>query len=253
MTTAENAALMRRYWPEANEHGLLSIVDRYVAPDVVSHPPASASPEPLVGRDAYKRFVEAQFYGNFPNLKTTIEDLIADGEFVGLRVTASSSRVRFSGMELFRLRDGRIIEQWGEFDGVAVAQQLGLMPTWEMPRLLAAVNGHATDARDVQSTMALGGQYVQAFPDAHNEVDTVLSDGAAVLTRGVFTGTHRGDFMGMPATGKRVRMTWMVYDRMSGGRIAERWVEQDAVGLLQQLAPAPQAAFGTTDSIRARR
>jgi steroid delta-isomerase-like uncharacterized protein len=144
-----NAAIIRRYWPEANAAGLLSVVDRYHAPDVISHPPASASPEPLVGLDAYKRFVVEHFYGTFPDLQTTIHDLVADDDLVGVRVTAAGTHsgpmlgmpptgkhIEFSGAELFRIRDGRIVEQWGEFDGIAILQQLGVMPQAESQRLL---------------------------------------------------------------------------------------------------------------------
>jgi predicted ester cyclase len=305
-----NAALIRGYWPEANAAGLLSIVDRYHAPGVISYPPASASPEPLVGLDAYKRFVVERFYGTFPDLQTTIHELVAENDMVGIRVTAAGTqsgplmgmpptgkRVEFSGAELFRIRDGRIVEQWGEFDGVAILQQLGLMPqpdgdtsiggsqlsvvgerTAEDNRSVGKGSAEANRAvvrhfydlcfnrPDVEwvdelttpdvalrhgGTMqdrATGKQLVAAFqaafPDAKNAVELMLADEHGVFTRGLFTGTHRGEFMGLQPTHRAVRMSWMALDHVANGRITARWVEQDTLGLLAQLGalPAPTAA-----------
>jgi len=139
----ENKTLVRRHWEEASRRGLQAVLDEFLAPDVVSHPPGSASPAPVYGVEAWKRFTAAQF-GAFPDLAVTVEDLIAEGDTVGARVTARGThagelmglpptgrRVTFSGMEVFRIADGKILEQWGEFDGLGLMQQLGVVPTPE--------------------------------------------------------------------------------------------------------------------------
>jgi predicted ester cyclase len=53
------------------------------------------------------------------------------------------------------------------------------------------------------------------------------------------TGTHTGDFFGIPATGKRVEFTGMYMVRIAGGQIVEHWGEEDGVSLLQQLGVIP--------------
>jgi predicted ester cyclase len=59
-----------------------------------------------------------------------------------------------------------------------------------------------------------------------------------------FYGTQRGEFQGLPPTGKSVTFTGINIARIEGGKIAELWSEFDALGVLQQLGaiPAPAAA-----------
>jgi steroid delta-isomerase-like uncharacterized protein len=45
------------------------------------------------------------------------------------------------------------------------------------------------------------------FPDAHEEIEDIVAEGKKVMVRLLFTGTHQGEFMGIPATGKRVEIT----------------------------------------------
>lgn len=139
----ENKALVRRFWEEASRRGLQAALEEFLAPDVISHPPASASPEPVRGLEDWKRFTAAQF-GAFPDLAVSVEDLIAEGDRVGARVTARGThagelmdlpptgrQVAFMGMEIFRIVGGKIVEQWGQFDAMSMMQQLGVVPTPE--------------------------------------------------------------------------------------------------------------------------
>jgi predicted ester cyclase len=64
--------------------------------------------------------------------------------------------------------------------------------------------------------------------------DTVV-EGDKVLVRWRSTGTHEGELMGIPPTGRRVTMTGFDLFRIEGGKIAEMWQEADRLGLLQQL------------------
>src|SRR5215469_3307851 len=60
-----------------------------------------------------------------------------------------------------------------------------------------------------------------AFPDIHWVVDETIAAGEKVVTRFTWTGTHRGPFLGIPATGRNVRVKGVVIDRLSGGRMAD--------------------------------
>jgi predicted ester cyclase len=53
-------------------------------------------------------------------------------------------------------------------------------------------------------------------------------------------GTHQGEFMGIPPTGKRVTFTGIWFARLKGGRLQEQWVSFDALGLLRQLGAIPE-------------
>jgi len=74
-----------------------------------------------------------------------------------------------------------------------------------------------------------------AFPDMHWSVEEQLTDGDRVLTRFEWTGTHRDTFLGVPATGRPVRVWGMVIDRVHEGRIKETRILMDTLGLLIQL------------------
>jgi steroid delta-isomerase-like uncharacterized protein len=80
-----------------------------------------------------------------------------------------------------------------------------------------------------------------AFPDGKTTTDDLIAEGDKVVERFTLVGTHKGDFMGIPASGKSVRVTGMSIFRIANGKIVEHWGENDAMSLLIQLGvlPAP--------------
>jgi steroid delta-isomerase-like uncharacterized protein len=81
-----------------------------------------------------------------------------------------------------------------------------------------------------------------AFPDIVITLDQVIAEGDRVATQGVFTGTHQGEFMGVPATGKRVAVKYIDIWRLEDGKGRENWVRLDIAGLMQQLGVMPAQA-----------
>ena len=81
-----------------------------------------------------------------------------------------------------------------------------------------------------------------AFPDMHWKIEEQIAEGDKVLTRFDWTGTHRGTFLGVPATGRPVKVWGMVIDRLEGGKIKDTRILMDALGLMMQLGviPPPQ-------------
>jgi steroid delta-isomerase-like uncharacterized protein len=90
------------------------------------------------------------------------------------------------------------------------------------------------------------GAFLTAFPDMQITLEDVLAEGDKVVTRGVFRGTHRAEFLGVPATGKPVEVKYIDLWRLENGQPVENWVQIDMLGLLQQLGavPAPGQAAG---------
>ena len=89
---------------------------------------------------------------------------------------------------------------------------------------------------DVNSWLGMGEMFQTAFPDGKHTIEEAYDIGTdRVALRGYFEGTHLNSFMGIPATGKRIRVTFMNLDRFSGGRVAEHRAEMDMMGLMQQL------------------
>ena len=80
-----------------------------------------------------------------------------------------------------------------------------------------------------------------AFPDSHHAVEDLIGEGDRVVTRFTWRGTHRGAFLGVPATGRRVAVGGIWIHRLEGGRILEGrdWGQVDWLGLLRQLGALP--------------
>lgn len=78
-----------------------------------------------------------------------------------------------------------------------------------------------------------------AFPDLETTAEDLIEEGDKVVVRARWTGTHRGAFMGVPATGKRVTGTEIHICRIVDGRLVEQWSEMDMMGLMQQLGAIP--------------
>ena len=77
------------------------------------------------------------------------------------------------------------------------------------------------------------------FPDIHFGIEEQIAEGDKVLSRFEWTGTHRGEFLGVPATGRPVKIWGMVIDRLVDGRIKETRIIMDTLGLMMQLGVIP--------------
>ena len=91
----------------------------------------------------------------------------------------------------------------------------------------------------VEGSKAFISMYMNAFPDTKMTVDLQIAEGDIVATRWTAHGTHKGELMGIPATGKQVTVTGIGIDRIAGGRIVESWGEFDQMGMMQQLGVVP--------------
>jgi steroid delta-isomerase-like uncharacterized protein len=80
-----------------------------------------------------------------------------------------------------------------------------------------------------------------AFPDMHWVVDEMIAEGEKVVTRFTWTGTQRGTFIGIPATGKSVVVKGVVIDRIVGGMMTDSRILMDTMGMMQQLGVVPGA------------
>ena len=82
--------------------------------------------------------------------------------------------------------------------------------------------------------------FAEAFPDLWLTVEDILSEGDMVAARVAFRGTHRGEFQGIPPTGKEVAFSSIEIDRMVDGKVQEHWFELDQLGLMRQLGVLPE-------------
>ena len=92
---------------------------------------------------------------------------------------------------------------------------------------------------DRDGVLALFGMIFAAFPDVAVEIHQQLVDGEFVTTRKTFRGTHRGEFMGVPASGSAIEFGVIDILRVADGQLREHWNQLDALTLLQQVGMIP--------------
>jgi len=102
---------------------------------------------------------------------------------------------------------------------------------------------HTSDGRDLRG-LKNAKEYVSpffdAFPDVHFTIDDIVVEGDKAVVRWTWTGTHKSEFMGIPATNKKATGWVIQIDRIVGGKIAEIWERMDTFGFMQQLGVAPR-------------
>jgi steroid delta-isomerase-like uncharacterized protein len=136
MSTEENKATVRKY-REAHNQNKLDALDQIVAKDLVSHSALPGMPPGLEGGKAAHR----AFLVSFPDIQTTTQDLVAEGDKVMERYEAKGTHTgpflgapptgkKFAteSIVIFRFANGKIVEMWGLNDAQGLMMQLGLMP-----------------------------------------------------------------------------------------------------------------------------
>ena len=141
MTTDQitrNTQLVERFIQELFTRGDLTAVDRYLDPGFVNHdPPFPGAPEGPEGM----RQAAAMFRAALPDWHSELDQLVADGDIVVERFTASGTheaelmgvpgtgrQLVLKGINIFRIEGGRIVERWGRLDELGLLRQLGLVP-----------------------------------------------------------------------------------------------------------------------------
>jgi steroid delta-isomerase-like uncharacterized protein len=75
--------------------------------------------------------------------------------------------------------------------------------------------------------------------DIEGTTEDTIAEGDKVVVRWTWSGTHKGDYMGIAPTGKRMTLTGICILRIAGGKIVEEWGEMDMLGMMQQLGAFP--------------
>ena len=100
------------------------------------------------------------------------------------------------------------------------------------PRLQACMGGKRLD---FASWKAMGQMFMTAFPDGRHVFDLTEAAGDYVLSNGYFTGTHTQEFHGIPATGRVIKCSMTMIDKIIDGKLVEHYGDFDSGGLMQQL------------------
>jgi predicted ester cyclase len=136
----ENKALMHRFYEEFVHPGNLNVAEEIIAPDC---PLYFGSMFMGTGPEAFKQ-TRTMMYSGFPDLRWTIDEIIAEGETVAERLTGrgthqgefmdvppTGSRVEIPNIAMARIREGKIVEMRGAPDMLGLMQQIGAVPAPE--------------------------------------------------------------------------------------------------------------------------
>ena len=138
MSVEDNKAIVRRFYDEVMTRGNTDVLDEVMAEDFVDHGEALfGSPR---GRAVLKQGIVAT-HGILSNLSVHLEDVIAEGDMVGVRgtmrcvqqgaflgVAPTGHELTWKGLAMFRIADGKIAERWFNSDSISVLRQVGLAP-----------------------------------------------------------------------------------------------------------------------------
>lgn len=132
-------AFIRRWFEEVWNKGREEAIDEMFAEDGIAHGLADETGEPLRGASGFKPFFR-NFRGAFPDIEVIVEDTVAEGDKVAARCTvrathaggglgfaATQMPVDITGISIVRVKDGKIVEAWNNFDFMGMHQQLGTL------------------------------------------------------------------------------------------------------------------------------
>jgi len=93
----------------------------------------------------------------------------------------------------------------------------------------------ATMPRGLAGAKLVHQKTLTGMPDYHTHIEDLIAEGDKVVARVTITGTHTGDFYGIPPTGKHINVSGIYIVRIAGGKIVEHWGEENGVTVLKQL------------------
>lgn len=133
--------------------------------------------------------------------------------------------------DLLAIQNKALVTQfYKSFDHRRRSEGLALLS----PNLIAHIAGIERPLSHAEFSL-MGREIYEAFPDGQYLFNQIIAHRDRVTTSGFFTGTHLGEFKGIPPTGKSVRFAIMHIDRVSYSKIVEHWGMGDSLSMVQQL------------------
>lgn len=130
----------------------------------------------------------------------------------------------------------RLVEELWNKSNLSVADEL-FAPNYEHHDASTLDFGRGPESEKKRATL-----YRTAFPDIRLTIEDIIAEGETVMTRWSCRGTHKGDLSGIAPTGKQITISGVTIARLANGKMAEGWVNWDALGLMQQLGVVPELA-----------
>jgi steroid delta-isomerase-like uncharacterized protein len=140
VSEAGNRELFQRYFDEVTNKGNLDLVDEMFAEDYKHHDPANPDPNGVGGVEDVKFHLQA-LLNAFPDMQFKVDDMVAQGDDIVVRWTATCTHTgdyfgipptnksaTITGMNSWRVEDGKAVEGWVNRDDMGLLQQLGVIP-----------------------------------------------------------------------------------------------------------------------------
>jgi len=109
----------------------------------------------------------------------------------------------------------------------------------EMTAANIVFHGFAEEIHGLKEFKKYMSDMFDAFPDGHMTIDDMVAEGDKIVARYTMTGTHKREYMGIPATNKKITLWVIEIDRIAGGKTVEGWIRFDTLGMMQQLGVIP--------------
>ena len=134
MSTEDNKTLVQQFFEQVINQGNLAALDQFVSPNAVNHTVPAGLPQ------GPSQFLSLHLTA-FPDVKATVEDLLADGDKVValvsyhgthqgafMAISATGKPITVMGINIFRIVNGKMVEHWGLADRLSALRQLGVAP-----------------------------------------------------------------------------------------------------------------------------
>jgi len=128
----------------------------------------------------------------------------------------------------------RLFDELWNKGNLAVADEL-IAPTYTHHDAATPDVGRGPESEKKRVTL-----YRTAFPDLRLTIEDTVAEGETVVARWTCRGAHKGDLNGIAPTGKQFAMSGVSIVRFVGGKMAEGWINWDALGLMLQLGVVPE-------------
>ena len=210
------------------------------------------------------------FWVSFPDLEGTVETQIAEGDTVASRITwrgthrgewlgipPTGRQISFGSIQLDRIADGEVVDHDSQSDWLGVVEQLGgQIVTGNRRQENRELIRHSDDEiynkqnleafdewfalPDNEEYKRFLAQYFAAFPDNHCAVEKLVAEGDLVASLITMRATHQGEWMGIPATGKKVQYEGFAIDRIVDGKRVEHSGLGNFLGVAEQIGAVLQ-------------
>ena len=141
----------------------------------------------------------------------------------------------------------RLIEEVWNKGNLSLVDEL-FAPNYEHHDASSPDFGRGPESEKKRATL-----YRTAFPDLRVTIEDIIAEGETVMTRWSCRGTHKGDLSGVAPTGRQINISGVTITRLEKGKLAESFVNWDALGLMQQLGVVPELAKAKAQAATAPR